>query len=212
MSGLGGLARYFDDVMRTIRRPDLDEIRVQRILEDMPYTADIYAPEALGRAVSSGVQLRGVTPDQFTELAYPLELTGTAKNLVEHYADLLRNKRWTEPTPGIFTQRYLDQQRAKPFLGFDDVPFLEVSTKPGQWRVTGHEGRHRNMALRKLYGADTPQLTRFLKQYDSEKSLGFRIPEQVIPEVETGYFTDLRGTKFYKKGGLMQVHKCGCGK
>lgn len=31
MSGLGGLARYFDDVMRTIRRPDLDEIRVQRI-------------------------------------------------------------------------------------------------------------------------------------------------------------------------------------
>lgn len=101
MSGLGGLARYFDDVMRTIRRPDLDEIRVQRILEDMPYTADIYSPEALGRAVSSGVQLRGITPDQFTELAYPLELTGTAKNLVEHYADLLRNKRWTEPTPGI---------------------------------------------------------------------------------------------------------------
>jgi polyhydroxyalkanoate synthesis regulator phasin len=38
----------------------------------------------------------------------------------------------------------LDMERLK---SYDQVPFLSVSEKNGNWKITGHEGRHRMMAL-----------------------------------------------------------------
>jgi hypothetical protein len=38
----------------------------------------------------------------------------------------------------------LDMERLK---AYDQVPFLSVSEKNGDWKITGHEGRHRMMAL-----------------------------------------------------------------
>ena len=38
----------------------------------------------------------------------------------------------------------LDLERLK---AYDQVPFLSVSEKNGEWKITGHEGRHRMMAL-----------------------------------------------------------------
>jgi hypothetical protein len=41
-------------------------------------------------------------------------------------------------------QEPLDVERLK---AYDQVPFLTVSEKNGNWKITGHEGRHRMLAL-----------------------------------------------------------------
>ena len=202
----GKAAKWFDEVARTAR-PE-NEGRLKQILADMPYTSNIYAPRAVARALDGGEQLRGVTPDEFLELAYPLEMRPDARDLVEHYRRLVADGEWSTPPQGIFQQSYIDHQRVTPFEGYSDVPFLQMKELPmSTWKTTGHEGRHRNLALRKLYG-DNPQLTRFLREYDSENPLTTKFPSFVHPEVDEGYTLDLSNTRRYKKGGLTQ---CLCG-
>lgn len=209
MSKIGALskvAKFLDEVLASSRRAEEAEPRVKQILQDMPYTADIYTPESVASAVDSSAQLRGISPSEFLELAYPIEMHSGVRDLRDHYIDLIREGRWVEPPQGIFTERYLSNQRARPFRGFDDVPFLEVQEKPGmEWQIGGHEGRHRSLALEKLYGPDEPQLTRFLKQYDSEKPLGLKFPQKTYTEARDGNWLDLTRTRRYKRGGLSQL-------
>lgn len=193
--------KWLDQVLRRVQPEDAE--RVENIVRDMPHTAEIYTPEAVSRAVDSAAQLRGTTPDQFLELAYPLgELDEFSEGLVKHYADLVRGGKWSEPGPDLFKDHYLERQRRTPFEGFSDVPFLQMQENPMSWLTTGHEGRHRNVVLQELYGEDTPQLTRFLKEYDSEKPLKIKYPHIVESEEGYGGTLDLSRTKRYAKGGL----------
>ena len=50
MSKIGALskvAKFLDEVLASSRRAEEAEPRVKQILQDMPYTADIYTPESV---------------------------------------------------------------------------------------------------------------------------------------------------------------------
>jgi hypothetical protein len=196
--------KWLDQVLNRVRPEDAE--RAENIVRDMPYTAEVYSPDAVSEALSSQAQLRGVMPDNFLELAYPIgALDNVTKGSVAHYTDLLERGQWSEPSKGVFTPEYLDRQRKVPFEGFDEVPFLGIEEGDMSWAVKDHEGRHRNMALWNLYGGDIPQLTRFLRHAEYDKPLTRKFPHIVTPEVGgSPYAIDLSKTRRYALGGLAQ--------
>lgn len=206
--GKEGIAKWLN-AARPYVNSDENMARLEKLVKDMPHTAEMYAPRALGYALNDpATQMRGLTPKQFLDLAYPLDTSDEfTQNTLAHYRDLTRSGNWQEPAPGIFQERYLASQRAKPYEGFSDAPFLTVQEDPMSWLVKGHEGRHRMNVSQDLYGTDTPSIVR-IRPYGSGK-LTRKLPSIVEPEVSeltgTRPWVDLSRTPRYARGGLNQI-------
>ena len=76
----------------------------------------------------------------YLAFVHPMEFV-RATTSIDYFDRLLQEK---EP---------LDFNRLK---AYGDVPFLSVSEKNGEWKITGHEGRHRMMALHDAGYSEVP--------------------------------------------------------
>lgn len=192
-AGLGEIRKWLNDLHQGLPT-DLDKERSIALIKDMPHMAEVYRPQAVARALIGTEQLRGVTPAEFLQLAYPLDYTDDVLDTVEHYKDLVRTGTWQEPRAGLFKDWYLAERRNTPYEGFSDVPFLTMREEPFSWKTVGHEGRHRMNVLGDLYGMQEPTLTRI-------KDVTRKYPS-IVESEKGGYGLDLSRTKRYAKGGL----------
>lgn len=204
--GREGIAKWLNTARPYVNSEE-NIARLEQLVRELPHTAEMYAPRALGYALNDpSTQVRGLTPQQFLDLAYPLDTSDAfTQSTLAHYRDLTRSGTWQEPTPGIFQERYLEKQRSQPFDGFSDVPFLLMQEGPMSWLTKGHEGRHRMNVSKELYGSDTPSVVR-IRPYGSGK-LTRKFPSIVQPE-EAAYsrpWQDLSKTTRYARGGLSQI-------
>jgi hypothetical protein len=112
----------------------------------------------------------------YLAFVHPMEFV-RATTSIDYFDRLLQEK---EP---------LDFNRLK---AYGDVPFLSVSEKNGEWKITGHEGRHRMMALHDAGYSEVPVYIR-LKAENAKsipvKAVGGQFPNSVssvlmIAEVE----------------------------
>ena len=201
--GKEGIGRWVD-AARPYAESDDVMSRLQALLKDIPQTAELFAPRAVVPMLnSSSVQVRGLSPREFLDLAYPLDTSDKfTQNTLAHYADLVRSGKWSEPEPGIFNDRYLRSKRAEYYQGLSSIPYLNVTEKPMSWLVGGHEGRHRMNVAKQLYGEDVQVPTAIT----SSGALTHKFPSIVTPE-DAGYSrgnVDLSKTKRYVLGGLAQ--------
>lgn len=179
--------------------------RAIELYEKLPHVSEAFSPKAVAYALdeTGPNQLTALRPSEFKQLAYPLSQEQAAP-YVSHYADLLKNRAWSEPPEGLFMEHYLEGVRKEPFEGFSSVPYLRYlqdPTSPARGQVTGHEGRHRFLTLDSLFGPDLEWPVRFQ---------GSELPKRpyfVYPESGIGSSVDLSSKPRFAQGGLNQ---CRC--
>ena len=170
------LRRWLDEAIAFAQRRrthDAGEAeRIERIAKELPVVPRIYSPKAVAEKVAFAEpnSLVGMTPRQFEQVAYPLDVDAV-RPYIEHYKDLLRVDQFVEPAPGLFTERGLKSMREDGFKGFADIPYLQYRQMHDDapllaQRVTGHEGRHRNKAIEELFGPDEPSLVHMMPGYN----------------------------------------------
>jgi hypothetical protein len=92
------------------------------------------------------------SPDRFDKLwSQSMYTQSDADNKTKGYLAFVNPMEFVRATASPDTlerlrqeQEPLDVERIK---AYDQVPFLTVSEKNGNWKITGHEGRHRMLAL-----------------------------------------------------------------
>lgn len=170
------LRKWLDEAIEFARNRRLYDAgeaeRIERIAKELPITPRIYSPQAVAEKATFAEpnSLVGMTPRQFEQVAYPLDVDAV-RPYIEHYKDLIRADEFVEPAPGLFTPRGLEAMREKGFKGFSDIPFLRYRQMHDDapllaQRVTGHEGRHRNKAIEELFGPDEPSLAHMIPGYN----------------------------------------------
>ena len=184
--------------------------RAAQLYEELPHVAKAYSPQSVANALEYAPegQILGMRPQQYRNLAAYLSKE-QADPYVAHYADLLKNRAWVEPPKGLFMEHYLDTVRDQPFEGFSSVPFLQYMQDPTskiRGQITGHEGRHRNLAVEDVFGPDLEWPVRFSNIKDPLP----KSPLLIYPEGGIGSSHDLSRNKRFAQGGLNQM-RCNCG-
>lgn len=221
MAGLGvvkgfrpkGVGNWMDALEAAIRgRTDSPETlkRARSIVEAMPQVAEVYSPDAVGRAAtySPPRQLTTATPRQFLELAHPLDIDAETRRLLDYYKDTVQAGENLPPPKDMFSGWYeqeLKDRVGKPYMGFSDIPYLDLRKVPGSTvpQIKGHEGRHRNQVLSELYGKDVPFLLRW---YDGAYSLPLPDnPTTLIRNEPSTAMEFFRPAARFAGGGLARV-------
>lgn len=118
------ISKLFDDIFQT--RGAENARRVERAADEIPNLEKLYTPEALASAFRRNDQLlMTMKPEDFLKFAAPFE---------------------GKPTP-----KYIQELSQLPGKGgFEDVPFLQFNRITNVPVISGHEGRHRSLALQKI--------------------------------------------------------------
>lgn len=125
-------------------RGALGKARAEQVFDEVPHVLEHYRPAALKADLESGGPAIRFRPSLF--------------------------ERSADPIPGG-TYEHLDNAlyRARPWY---DIPFLTVGPGrdpyPDRFRITGHEGRHRNRALARNEDRDT---LIFFQELDKDREL-----------------------------------------
>jgi hypothetical protein len=221
MAGAGALRQFLDrSIAAAVRRTGPESgapERIERIVRELPHMTRAYSPEAIAQAAMEARdnQLIGLRPSQFLQLAEPIPAE-QALPYVEHYKQLLDAGKWVEPEPGLFNERYLEHMRQQPFEGFESMPLLgyrnNFPDRPGlSGRIAAHDGRHRMMTVRDMFGDADPWLVNVMSP--SNADVLPKHPYSVYPQVEENmlmYSTpmDLSRVPRFKEGGLACCARC----
>ena len=121
--------------------------RLERAADEIPNLEKLYKEDAIRRAFTgdNAKAVATINPKDFQK--YAIEVQKQA-NVGPQAAAMARKGDISKGT--VSTDEYIKHlQRVKG--GFDDVPFLELFKDevgiPSKPRISGHEGRHRNMAM-----------------------------------------------------------------
>lgn len=211
---LAKIAKWYDDAVSQIlkrRTHDAGEPeRLYSMTQDMPHMAEIFSPDAAAELLVRHPEgfVKPLTPSEFRGLASPLP-RDQVEPYIEHYKDLLTQREWVEPPPGLFQERHLQRMREQPFQGFDDVPRLwyqpAFPDDPNlSGRITGHEGRHRAYAIEDLYGPDIEMPVGFYNPGDTDRVPFFMYPETRDPQDLIYKRTMEMPRRKYAEGGLVE--------
>lgn len=122
---------------------------LERVHRLTPATFDVIRPEIALAPIVRGDPMVATTPADFLRLAPYTDRDAR----VERYAAMLRNR--GKKVPGFDPDDYFDRMYPT-FDGFGDLPYLVYNTREGAERpfasLTGHEGRHRMMAIDEVLG------------------------------------------------------------
>ncbi len=123
--------------------------RLERAADEIPNLEKLYKEEAIRRAFTgdNAKAVATMNPKDFQK--YARELEKQSSSSVGPYAAAMARKGDISKAT-VSTDEYIKHlQRVKG--GFDDVPFLQLFKDeigvPSKPRISGHEGRHRNMAM-----------------------------------------------------------------
>jgi len=193
---------WIDKLLSLTRQTPEHLTRASGLYEELPHIAKAYSPSSVAQALEYAPpgQIMAMRPDQYRSLAQYLPKE-QSDPYVAHYAKLLRDREWSEPPPNLFMEHYLNTVRNRPFEGFSDIPFLQYMQDPMskiRGQITGHEGRHRNLAIEDVFGPDLEWPVRFSRD-PLPKS-----PMLVYPE-GPGSSRDLSRNKRFAQGGLAQM-------
>ena len=219
MAGSGALRQFLNAAIeKAVRRTGPDSghpERIERILAELPHTADVFSPTAVAEAAmgASPNQIMGLKPSEFKQLAAPLD-ADMVRPYIDHYKRLVQSREF-QPNSDLFTEYANKRWSEKPFEGFSDVPFLQYANRwpdrPGlSGRIMGHEGRHRMLTIGELFGDDL----RWPVQVMGEKTDALpRFPFSVYPQVTEDmlYYTspmDLTRRPRFARGGLACCERC----
>lgn len=126
--------------------------RIKEMLDAAPTTPRYFSPQSIAKVLNDEPPVIALRPEQFHQLASPLPRSAAAP-YIDHYARMITRGDWVEPPPGLYMEHYLQQQRARPFEGFNSVPWLKFIRDPQNPEVSqahGHEGRHRMYVVQDL--------------------------------------------------------------